>query len=82
MGVRGLRDDLLRLLRDVYNFKTESYVLNANDTPQAIARDFRYQIMQFTNVHQPKTDNAKHLLVYYYSGHSDCGPHGDQLRLG
>lgn len=81
MGVKRLREDFLRLLRTVYGFRTESYVLNANNTPQAIDREFRDRMVQFTAKHQSYKEEDKHLLVYYYSGHSDSGPY-DQPRLG
>lgn len=80
-GVKPLRDELLQLLRTVYSFKTESYALNPNDAPETIFNDFRNRLMTFTNSHKRKSREAKHLLVYYYSGHSDAGPQGDQLRL-
>ena len=81
-GVKRLREKFLQLLRTVYGFETESYVLNANKTPQAIDRDFRNRVIQFTAMHQFNTEEAKHLLIYYDSRHSDTGPHGDELRLG
>ena len=82
MGVKHLREDLLRLLRTVYGFKTESYILNAYDPPQSIFNDFRDKLIDFTGRHKPKRGEATHLLVYYYSGHSDTGPHSNQFRLG
>lgn len=78
MGVNILRDELLQLLHRVYGFKVEVYILNANDTHVNIRGDFRDKLIDFTKT--PRTD-TKHLKVFYYSGHSDSGPHGDQLRL-
>lgn len=74
MGVQALRNDLLRLLKTVYNFNTESYVFNANDSWVDIADDFRQKVIEVT---KPKEPDSIHLLVYYYSGHSDPGPRGD-----
>lgn len=82
MEVKRLREDLLRLLRRVYGFNTEAYVLNANDPPQAIFKDFRDHLIEFTRRNEPKNGDSTHLLMYYYSGHSDSGPQGNQLRLG
>lgn len=78
MGVNVLRDELIQLLHRVYGFKAESYVLDASDTHENIRSDFRDKIIDFTKT--PKTD-AKHLRIYYYSGHSDSGPNDNQLRL-
>ena len=81
MGVKSLRDDLLRLLQNVYGFKTESYILQANDPPQAILRDLRDIIIDFGRKNSPKSTEKTHLLIYYYSGHSDPGPQQNELRL-
>lgn len=81
MGVQHFRDDLLQLLREDYGFKTETYVLNARDPPMTIAQDFQTQLIRFRMENRP-TNGAKHLLIYYYSGHSDSGPKQNQLRLG
>lgn len=78
MRVNVLRDELIHLLHRVYGFKAEPHVFNARDSHINIGTDFRDKIYEFTKV--PRTD-AKHLRVYYYSGHSDTGPYGDQLRL-
>ncbi len=82
MGVKALRDELLRLLKRVYGFRTETYVMNANDPSDVVNRDFGDQVSDFVRRHRPSSSSAKHLLVYYYSGHSDSGPHGDELGLG
>lgn len=79
MGVNILRDELLNTLQRVYGFKAETHVLDANDTQVNVGSDFRDRLIDFTKT--PKTD-AKHLKVFYYSGHSDSGPYDDQLRLG
>ena len=81
IGVSGLRDDFLELLRSVYGFNTESYVLNASDSASNIEFDFRDRVIDFTRKHASRNDNATHLLIYYYSGHSDRGPNGDELQL-
>jgi hypothetical protein len=81
MGVSNLRNDLLQILNRVYGFKVENYVLNANAPLADIALNFRKKLMDFTNKQGSTKANAKHLLVYYYSGHSDTGPNGDMLRL-
>ena len=78
MGVNVLRDELLQLLHRAYGFKTESYVFDAKDTLVNIQSDFRDKLIEFTKT--PRND-AKHLKVFYYSGHSDSGPNEDQLRL-
>lgn len=81
MGVQHFRDDLLRLFREDYGFETETYVLNARDPSSTIAEEFESKLRSF-RMNRPANIEAKHLLIYYYSGHSDSGPKQDQLKLG
>lgn len=81
MGVKELREELLGLLNRVYGFKTETYVLNADDQEFNISMDFRDKLVDFTRRNRPRTDNAKHLLVYLYIGHSWTGENQNELRF-
>jgi hypothetical protein len=82
MNVKVLRDELLGVLRRVYNFKTESFLLDSNLSASTASQRLQDKLYQFTAANRPSKPDAKHLLIYYYSGHSDTGPHGDQLLLG
>lgn len=81
-GVVGLRDELLRLLRKVYDFQTETYTLDANASSINVNFDFYDEVTRFIAKLKPKKPEANHLLMYYYSGYSDSGPQQDQFRLG
>jgi hypothetical protein len=82
MNVKVLRDELLGVLRRVYNFKTESFLLKSSLSAGMTSQQLRDKLNQFTAANRPSKPDAKHLLIYYYSGHSDTGPNGDQLLLG
>jgi hypothetical protein len=82
MGVKGLRNELLGLLKRTYGFQTETHVMNANDPSATVDLDFYDVLTRFVHKNRPKTRDEKHLLVYYYSGHSDSGPQQNELRLG
>lgn len=81
MGVMPQTDQLLQILRQSYNYVTEKYILNAKRSSQQLRRDLTDRIISFNQKNESKTDNNDHLLIYYYSGHSDAGPAQDQLRL-
>lgn len=81
MGVKGLRDELLGLLKRVYGFQTETHVMNARDPSATVDLDFYDAVLRFVQKNRPKP-GEKNLLVYYYSGHSDSGPQQNELRLG
>ena len=81
IGVMPQTDQLLWILRSSYNFVTEKYVLDANRSPNQLRRDLSDHILSFYRKHESKTEDNDHLLIYYYSGHSDAGPAQDQLRL-
>lgn len=78
---KGVRDEFLQLLRTVYGFETESYVLRAHDPPPKIWDDFREFLFDFTKKYISRSNEATHLLIYYYTGHSDPGLYEDSLRL-
>ena len=81
MGVQHFRDDLLRLFRVNYGFETETYVLNAKNPSATLAEEFESKLRRFRNKNRPANIESKHLLIYYYSGHSNSGPEQNQLTL-
>lgn len=81
IGVMPQTDEFLQTLRQSYNYVTEKYVIDAARPYQDVGQDFIARILAFTNEHQSRTRDNSHLLIYYYSGHSDSGPRENQLRL-
>lgn len=73
IGVEQKTDQLLWILRNVYNYETEHYVLDATCSKSKLRRDLSARIKSFTSTHESKTDEKDHLLVYYYSGHAYLG---------
>jgi hypothetical protein len=80
MCVMPQTDELLYFFRKSYNFVTEKHTLDASLAPTQLKRTFRDCLISFFTKHEAKTDDS-HLLIYFYSGHSDADPTQDQLRL-
>jgi hypothetical protein len=80
IGVMPQTDELLKVFRKSYNFVTEKHTLDASLSLTQLKRTFRDRLISFFTKHEAKTDD-RHLLIYFYSGHSDAGPTQDQLRL-
>lgn len=81
IGVMPQTDQFLSILKTVYNYATEKFILNAAKPLHELQRDLTDRIMAFTKEHEAKTPNDDHLLIYYYSGHGETGPGQNQLRL-
>lgn len=81
IGVMPQTDQFLHTVRRLYNYDTEKFVLDATRSVHQVTRDLTDAILAFTKKHEATPPNNDHLLVYFYSGHSDSGANHDQLRL-
>ena len=67
-AVRPLRNELLDLLRNLYNWEVQTYTIDARKQYHQAERDLQQTAQNFASRYgQPQTGKA--LLVYYYSGH-------------